>query len=163
MFTCLSENDYMDTLQDFDLILFGGTGDLAMRKLLPALYRRFVAGMFPPTARVVGVARRERTREAYQADVEQSCREHAQAAFDDAKWREFAAHLHYLAVDASQPESFAALEGFLRGREPVTRIFFLSLAPTLFAGTCDAIGAAGLRSEEHTSELQSRENLVCRL
>jgi len=67
----------MEKLQDFDLVLFGGTGDLAMRKLLPALYRRFVAGQFPPGARVVGVARGERTREAYQAEVEQSCREHA--------------------------------------------------------------------------------------
>src|SRR5690606_22638063 len=144
MFTPLSENDYMETLQDFDLILFGGTGDLAMRKLLPALYRRFAAGQFPPQARVIGVARGERSREAYQAEVEASCREHAQAVFDEAVWRDFAARLHYLAVDASQPESFAALSDFLRGREAVTRVFFLSMAPTLFASTCDAIGAAGL-------------------
>ena len=40
----------METLQDFDLILFGGTGDLAMRKLLPALYRRFAAGQLPSRA-----------------------------------------------------------------------------------------------------------------
>ena len=52
----------MEMLEDFDLVLFGGTGDLAMRKLLPALYRRFAAGQFPPQARVVGVARGERSR-----------------------------------------------------------------------------------------------------
>ncbi len=134
----------MEMLEDFDLVLFGGTGDLAMRKLLPALYRRFAAGQFPPQARVVGVARGERSREAYQAEVEQSCREHAQAVFDEAVWREFAARLHYLAVDASQPETFVALTEFLRGREDAWRIFFLSMAPTLFAATCDAIGGAGL-------------------
>ena len=144
MFTSLSENDYMETLQDFDLILFGGTGDLAMRKLLPALYRRFVAGQFPPDARVIGVARGERSREAYQAQVEQSCRDHAQAAFDEDKWQQFAARLHYMAVDSSRPQSFTALVECLRGREEVIRIFFLSLAPTLFASTCDGIGAAGL-------------------
>jgi glucose-6-phosphate 1-dehydrogenase len=134
----------METLQDFDLVLFGGTGDLAMRKLLPALYRRFAAGQFPATARIVGVARGERSRDAYLAEVEKSCREHAQAVFSGEQWLQFAQLLHYLAVDASQPESFAALADFLRGREEVTRIFFLSMAPTLFAGTCDAIGACGL-------------------
>jgi glucose-6-phosphate 1-dehydrogenase len=140
----LTQNELMETLQDFDLVLFGGTGDLAMRKLLPALYRRFVAGQFPAGARVAGVARGERSREAFQSEVEQSCRQHAAGSFDDAKWAGFAAHLHYLAVDASRPESFGVLTEFLRGREHVTRIFFFSTAPTLFMGISDAIGAAGL-------------------
>jgi glucose-6-phosphate 1-dehydrogenase len=138
----------MDALQDFDLVLFGGTGDLAMRKLLPALYRRFVAGQFPPGARVVGVARGERTSEAYRTEVEQSCRAHAAEAFDAAKWNAFAPHLHYLAADGARPASFAGLATFLRGREPVTRIFFLSTAPTLFAGICDAIGSTGLATPQ---------------
>jgi glucose-6-phosphate 1-dehydrogenase len=144
MFGVLAENGAMEKLQDFDLVLFGGTGDLAMRKLLPAMYRRYLAGQFAPGARIVGVARGERSREAYQAQVEHSCREHAAEGFDAARWAGFAAHLHYLTVDAARPESFAALAQLLRGREPVTRIFFLSTAPTLFAATCDAIGAAGL-------------------
>jgi len=144
MLGALAENDHMETLQDFDLVLFGGTGDLAMRKLLPALYRRFVAGQFPTQARVVGVARGERSREAYQAEVEQSCREHAQAVFNEERWAGFASRLHYQALDASQPGSFSALADLLRGREEVTRIFFLSTSPTLFARTCDGIGSAGL-------------------
>jgi glucose-6-phosphate 1-dehydrogenase len=139
-----AQNDWMETLQEFDLILFGGTGDLAMRKLLPALYRRFLAGQFPPGARVVGVARGERSREAYQAEVKQRCRDHAAEGFDAERWAAFASRLHYLAVDASRAASFGALADFLRGRESVVRIFFLSTAPTLFAATCDAIGAAGL-------------------
>jgi glucose-6-phosphate 1-dehydrogenase len=134
----------MEKLGDFDLVLFGGTGDLAMRKLLPALYRRFIAGQFPPDARVVGVARGERSREAYQSEVEQSCRQHASEGFDDATWAAFTGHLHYLAADGARPESFRALAEFLRGREAATRIFFLSTAPSLFAGICDAIGSAGL-------------------
>lgn len=134
----------MEKLQDFDLVLFGGTGDLAMRKLLPALYRRFIAGQFPPHARVVGVARGERSREAYQAEVEQSCRKHAHEGFDDGTWAAFAGHLYYHAADGAQAASFRALGDFLHGREAVTRIFFLSTAPTLFAGICDAIGSMGL-------------------
>jgi glucose-6-phosphate 1-dehydrogenase len=148
MFVPLSENDYMETLRDFDLVLFGGTGDLAMRKLLPAMYRRHAAGQFPATARILGVARGERSRESYIAEVEKSCREHAQAVFDASQWQGFAQMLHYAAVDVSRPESFGALAAFLQGREEVARIFFLSMAPSLFAGACDAIGAAGLATPE---------------
>ena len=144
----LSQNAVMETLQDFDLVLFGGTGDLAMRKLLPALYRRYVAGQFPPGARIVGIARGGRSREAFQAEVAARCRQHAAESFDEAKWAGFAGHLHYLAVDAGRAESFDALAGFLRGREQVTRIFFLSTAPTLFIGISDAIGAAGLATPQ---------------
>jgi glucose-6-phosphate 1-dehydrogenase len=148
MLRSVAENAVVEALQDFDLVLFGGTGDLAMRKLLPALYRRFVAGQFPPGARIVGVARGERSREDYHDQVQQSCRAHAANAFDATQWNAFAARLHYLAADGSRPGSFAGLVDFLRGREAVTRIFFLSTAPTLFAGICDAIGAHGLATPQ---------------
>ena len=59
-------------LPDFDLVLFGGTGDLAMRKLLPALFRRYLAGQFPAHARIVGVARSNIGRDDYLAQVEES-------------------------------------------------------------------------------------------
>jgi glucose-6-phosphate 1-dehydrogenase len=144
MLQSVKDNAGMETLQDFDLVLFGGTGDLAMRKLLPALYRRYVAGQFPAGARVIGVARGERTREAYLADVEQSCQRHVTPAFDEAKWQEFASRLHYIAADAARPESFEALADILRGREAVVRIFFLSTAPSLFMDISKAIGAAGI-------------------
>ncbi len=134
----------MQKLQAFDLVLFGGTGDLALRKLLPALYRRFVAGQFPEGARVVGVARGALTREAYHAQVEARCRDHAEAGFDGGQWAAFAERLYYVAADGARPDSFGDLAQFLQGREAFTRIFFLSTAPTLFAGICDQIGAAGL-------------------
>jgi len=134
----------MTTWQSFDLVLFGGTGDLAMRKLLPALYRRYVAGLFPADARIGGVARGDLTREAYIARVESGCRNHAGDGGDPAKWEAFAQHLHYVRADGSDPASFGALQGFLQGRESVQRIFFLSTAPTLFAAICDQIGHFGL-------------------
>jgi glucose-6-phosphate 1-dehydrogenase len=134
----------MEALQSFDLILFGGTGDLAMRKLLPALFRRHQAGQFAADSRIVGVARSALSREIYLSQVEACCRQHAQEEFDPTRWQRFAQHLHYVSADASRPESFAALHRQLAGREAMTRIFFLSTAPTLFAGICDQIGAAGL-------------------
>ncbi len=134
----------METLQAFDLVLFGGTGDLAMRKLLPALFRRFVAGQFPVQARVIGVARGELTRDAYRALVETSCRDHADEGFEVAQWAAFVERLHYVSADGARPDSFGELAALLRGREAFTRIFFLSTAPTLFADICDQIGKAGI-------------------
>jgi glucose-6-phosphate 1-dehydrogenase len=140
----MPENASMATWQSFDLVLFGGTGDLAMRKLLPALYRRFVAGMFPPDARIVGVARSPLTRDAYLQQVAEQCGIHAGEGVDTSLWASFAAHLFYLSADGAKPDSFGALQEFLRGREAVQRIFFLSTAPTLFAAICDQIGRHGL-------------------
>jgi glucose-6-phosphate 1-dehydrogenase len=134
----------MEKLQAFDLVLFGGTGDLAMRKLLPALYRRFVAGQFPAEARVVGVARGDLSVDAYRAQVEASCRDHARDGFDAAQWAAFAGKLYFVRADAARPDSFGDLAQFLRGRESLTRIFFLSTSPTLFADICDQIGKAGI-------------------
>jgi len=136
----LPENEFMTTWQSFDLVLFGGTGDLAMRKLLPALYRRFVAGLFPQDARIVGVARSALSREAYLAQIEAGCRNHAEDGGDAAKWQSFTRHLFYVSADGDKPESFGELKEFLQGRESVQRIFFLSTAPTLFAAICDQIG-----------------------
>jgi glucose-6-phosphate 1-dehydrogenase len=134
----------MPTLQSFDLVLFGGTGDLAMRKLLPALYRRFLAQQFPADARVIGVARAALTREAYLALVEASCRDHASEGFDPAQWAAFSQLLHYVSADGARPDSFGPLRDSLQGRDAIQRIFFLSTAPTLFAGICDAVGKFGL-------------------
>ncbi len=140
----MAENARMAVWQSFDLVLFGGTGDLAMRKLLPALYCRFVAGLFPPEARIVGVARSALTREAYLEQVQAHCRDHTGSGFDATQWGAFAQHLHYVSADGAKPDSFGVLRDFLQGREAVQRVFFLSTAPTLFAAICDQIGHFGL-------------------
>jgi glucose-6-phosphate 1-dehydrogenase len=103
-----------------------------------------VAGQFPADARVVGVARGALSREAYLAQVEATCRDQAMAEFGPVPWAAFAARLFYISVDASRPESFQPLTQFLEGRNAITRIFFLSTAPTLFADICDQIGKAGI-------------------
>jgi glucose-6-phosphate 1-dehydrogenase len=131
-------------MQPFDLVLFGGTGDLAMRKLLPALYRRHLAGQIPAGTRLLGVARADLAREAWVAQVREGCDRYNMGGIDAAQWVKFADCLHYLSADAARPDSFGALAAFLAGREAVTRVFFLSTAPSLFAGICDQIGHFGL-------------------
>ena len=131
-------------LPDFDLVLFGGTGDLAMRKLLPALYRRFLAGQFPAHARIVGVARSELSREAYIAQVEQSCKKYISSGIDAARWAEFSRALDYASVDVGNAADFARLEAKLAQQIAGVRVFFLSMAPALFERTCANLATSGL-------------------
>jgi glucose-6-phosphate 1-dehydrogenase len=131
-------------LPDFDLVLFGGTGDLAMRKLLPALFRRFLAGQFPKQARIVGVARAKLEREAYIAQVEQACRKYIPAGMDAARWTEFSRTLDYTPVDANSPEGFEKLAAKLAQQSASVRVFFLSMAPALFEMTCTNLAHAKL-------------------
>ncbi|HEX7012412.1 MAG TPA: glucose-6-phosphate dehydrogenase [Steroidobacteraceae bacterium] len=123
----------MSALPTFDLVLFGGTGDLAMRKLLPALYRRRHAGQIGPESRVIGAARSDLSREQYLSQVEASCRKHLGDEFEPGKWRQFAEHLTYLKLDANEDDDFNQLQKVLRGCDEHIRVFFLSTGPELFA------------------------------
>ena len=131
-------------LPDFDLVLFGGTGDLAMRKLLPALFRRFLAGQFPIRARIVGVARAKIERDAYVAQVEQSCKKIMATGIDPKRWTEFTRTLDYASLDATNPGDFSNLAAKLAQGGAETRIFFLSMAPALFEATCTNLAASNL-------------------
>ena len=134
----------MQPLPTFDLVLFGGTGDLAMRKLLPALYRRKASGHLSPKSRVLGVARSELSREDYLAQVQASCQTHLGKDYDDKRWAEFSQHVDYLKVDASSAEDFAGLAQKLKGCDDHERAFFLSTAPDLFAAICEGLSRHGL-------------------
>ena len=128
----------------FDLVLFGGTGDLAMRKLLPALYRRFGDGLIAPGSRIIAVARSAHSREEYRQRAEAACRQYLGADYRADSWAKFAPVLHYVRVDATVTTDYRALAAELADRDGVVRIFFLSTAPDLFTAICREIAAAGI-------------------
>ena len=129
----------------FDMLLFGATGDLALRKLVPALYRRHLAGHFGTGARIVGVARTAQTREAYIAQIEETCRKYLKPEeFTPERWKSFTALVEYVTIDATQPEDFRKLATLLEGRDDVVRVFFLATAPSLFTHVCTNLASAGL-------------------
>lgn len=134
----------MQAMPEFDLVLFGGTGDLAMRKLLPAMYRRFAAGQLPPGSRVIGVARTEASRQEYIAQAEASCRTYLKEEFNENTWRGFAEAVEYLGIDATSAPGVANLKDLLQGRESTIRVFFLSTAPDLFSSIVNALAANNL-------------------
>jgi glucose-6-phosphate 1-dehydrogenase len=129
----------------FDLVLFGGTGDLAWRKLLPALFQAHRHGHLPAGGRIIGVARDTHDDASYRAliasrlaQVEGEKRPSAE------EFERFAQHLHYLRMDLAQPQDYARLASLLRARQADTAIFYLATAPTLFTTVCEQLGAAGL-------------------
>jgi len=134
----------MQLLPTFDLVLFGGTGDLAMRKLLPALFWRTACGQVTADSRIIGAARGELSREDYLAQVRASCETHLGEEFDAKVWDGFAQRLSYAKVDAKQDDDFAGLARTLAGRENHIRVFFLSTAPDLFAPICEGLARHSL-------------------
>ncbi len=91
----------MAILPTFDMLLFGGTGDLVTRKLLPALYRRHADGQVSEESRIFGIARSGLTREVYIGHAETACREFLGTEFDAVKWQAFSKLIEYIKVDAA--------------------------------------------------------------
>jgi glucose-6-phosphate 1-dehydrogenase len=128
----------------FDLVLFGGTGDLAMRKILPALYRRHMDRQINARSRIVAIARSELSRAEFASRAHEACRQHLNADFQETRWTEFEACLDYVKVDATHSPDYRGLAASLDGRAEVTRLFFLSTGPDLFAAICRELSAAGI-------------------
>ncbi|RDJ99687.1 glucose-6-phosphate dehydrogenase [Paraburkholderia lacunae] len=128
----------------FAFVLFGGTGDLAMRKILPALYAAHRDGMLAQDGRIVSVAQTALDGSSYLQWVDEHVKPHIPGApTDDAVWRSFLDRIGYVALDASQPEAFSSLRdtlGALRGQ----RIFYLATGPSLFVPICRALASVGL-------------------
>jgi glucose-6-phosphate 1-dehydrogenase len=126
------------------MLLFGGTGDLVTRKLLPALYRRYAAGQVSAQSRIFGVARTALSRTEYLFQAERACREFLGKEFDVPQWAGFSSLLNYVKLDAAVAADYAALTTMLQGRDDVVRVFFFSTASNLFAVICGNLAKAGV-------------------
>ncbi|MGB5864651.1 MAG: glucose-6-phosphate dehydrogenase [Sulfitobacter sp.] len=128
----------------FDLVIFGGTGDLARRKILPGLFRRFCAGQMPAQARVIGAARSDLDTAQYRemvrdAIVEFSGVEDGNADHLDA----FLARLEYIAIDARGTQGWKELQTMMAGTDRVEAYYF-SVAPALFGDIAERLQKWGM-------------------
>ena len=115
----------------FDLVIFGGTGDLARRKILPGLYRRFRSGQMPAGARIIGAARSDLDQAGYQAMVADAIAEFGGDEKTDKDCiAKFLAQLDYTAIDAKGEAGWDILAKMVRG--DVVQAFYFSVAPSLF-------------------------------
>ncbi len=132
-------------VDSFDLVVFGGTGDLARRKLIPALYHRLRDGQMPHDARIIAAARTDLTTADYRALMDDALREHLPEAEIDAKTRRaFLATLSFVAIDAQSEDGWADLAAILNERPNAVRAFYLGVAPAMFGPIAARLAAAGL-------------------
>jgi glucose-6-phosphate 1-dehydrogenase len=131
--------------EPFALVIFGATGDLAARKLLPALAHLWQGGFLPGNFVLVGVGRRDKDDAAFRADVRQ--------ALPPGEWDGFLGHIHYQRADFTTPEALCGLAGRLRELErghglPGNRLFYLATDPAYFAPLVEGLDAAGLSEHD---------------
>jgi len=128
----------------FDLVIFGGTGDLARRKILPALFRRYCVGQMPKDARIIGAARSDMTDDGYRGMVQDAIREFVGGtACEDGSLDSFIDRLSYVKVDATGEEGWAELTQKVVSVDRVEAYYF-SVAPSLFGPLAERLQSHGL-------------------
>ena len=131
----------------FDLVLFGGTGDLTWRKLMPALFQAMRHNKLPEGGRILAVARDERSDEAYRAFIRERFAEvEASKRPTDEEFERFASMLFYRRMDLSKPEHYAGLKAWVDARGADTVVLFLATSPYLFPVICEQLGNANLNA-----------------
>lgn len=130
----------------FDLVFFGGTGDLTWRKLMPALFQAFRHGKLPPNGRILAVARDKTIDDAkYRAWLKERFQDVVEYKRpSDEEFARFAALLHYTPMDLSHPEDYGKLKQWLQERNADTAVLYLATSPHLFPQICEQLGQAGL-------------------
>ena len=134
-----------------DFTVFGGTGDLALRKLLPALYLRDLEDQLPLDTRIIALSRAELDDAGYRAEVRTAITTHvAEADLDDAALDRLLARVHHVSLDIERPDDWHLLHGLLKDRprqESTVRVFYLAVAPSLFGSICQQLESIGLVNE----------------
>ena len=143
------------TPQPCSLVIFGGSGDLARRKLLPALYNLALDGVLPAHFAVIGIGRREMSDAAYRSFAREGSERFSRRPLDATHWQDFERSVYYLRGSLDDPATYRALETRLQDVEaecgvPGNRIFYLSIPPSLFRTGIEQLRASGLgaQSEE---------------
>jgi len=131
------------------LIIFGASGDLTQRKLVPALYQMKRERRLPPQLTIVGFARREWSHDYFREQMREGVEEFGSGLGSELLWEEFAKGLFYFSGDIDRPESYQKLKEFLseldeqRGTRE-NRVFYLSVAPKFFSEAIQQLGAANM-------------------
>ena len=135
----------------FDLVVFGGTGDLAMRKLLPGLYHRDHDGQLLAESRIIGASRSDIGRKAYVDTVEAAIRTHIpKSQIDGDVLTRFLRRLDHVALDVTTPAGWKKLSATVSrsGKSNDVRVFYLSTAPRLFGGIAAMLNEYGLITKD---------------
>ena len=141
------------------IVIFGASGDLAARKLIPALFNLYRNGGLPHPFRIVGCARTPMDHEEFRAKFEE--RLAPDETVKRSQWHDFAPLLHYQSVDYDDITSFTKLAGYLKKLDNVSktggnRVYYLAIPPILYETVVRHLGEAGMAGEEQDGSGWSR-------
>lgn len=127
-------------VEPFDYVVFGGTGDLAERKLLPALYHRQLAGQLTEPTRIIGASRSPMTDAEYREFAHKALKEFLKPdELEESQVKRFLDRLHYVSVDAKDDKGWDTLKKLLDTGKDIVRAFYLAVSPSIFGDIADKI------------------------
>ncbi|MGB0595469.1 MAG: glucose-6-phosphate dehydrogenase [Rubripirellula sp.] len=132
------------------IVIFGASGDLTSRKLIPAIYRLFAKSRLPTGSRIVGVSRSEFEHEEWRKMLRESTEQFAGDQFDAETWNAFSQFIFYQSGDINSSQDFRKLAKFLEDVEPDNgcgRVYYLSTMPQLYEVAIKQLGEAGLADD----------------
>ncbi|MCF6344266.1 MAG: glucose-6-phosphate dehydrogenase [Devosiaceae bacterium] len=127
-------------VKPFDYVVFGATGDLTYKKLIPALYHRFADGQFDEQSKIIGIARSNWNDEQFRSFVKKSINEFIdKPLIEEDVLKRFISCFSYIANDINSDKGWAELGEHLRDDKNIIRAFYLAVPPSIFAPICDNI------------------------
>jgi glucose-6-phosphate 1-dehydrogenase len=128
------------------VVIFGASGDLTQRKLLPALYNSFSKGRLPFGLRIVGFARRAYTDDSIRTRFKEGVQKFSSESFDEKLWQQFATKVSYFQGDLNTLEDFRGLKKYLNTLEngSAHRLYYLATAPSFYIDVTASLGEAGM-------------------
>ena len=132
-------------VEDFDMVVFGATGDLTLRKLIPALYHRFKDGQFGSACRIIGAARSDLNDDSYRERASRALQEHVKPGdLPAATLAAFLQVVFYARVDGSKTDGWEQMQAVFKDAPDRVRVFYLATSPNLYGAVCKNLQAQGL-------------------
>ncbi|MFW5709080.1 MAG: glucose-6-phosphate dehydrogenase [Chloroflexota bacterium] len=137
------------TCEPASVVIFGASGDLTQRKLIPALYNLYLKERLPADFRVIGVSRTEYSHEEFREKVKSGVKDYSGDSYDADQWKAFSQQLFYMPGNAKQVDDYRRLQDFLDEDEATkaNRLYYLSTAPSLYVPTLENLKEAGMTDE----------------
>jgi glucose-6-phosphate 1-dehydrogenase len=131
------------------IVIFGASGDLTQRKLVPALYNLHRKGRLPEQFNIVGASRTPLSHEAFRTQVKEGVQNFSKETYSDDFWKKFAEHVWYSPGDASKSNDLEKINAFLKEKENgvSNRLYYLSVTPTLYPSIIVNLGQQGMAEE----------------
>ncbi len=132
-------------VEPFTILVFGATGDLSRRKILPALMQRCIAGQLPDEARIIGVARRKLSRDDFRGMAHDALTEHVPAKdMKDGSLERFLNRIHYVSADGTSDGGWSDIKALVAENPDHIKVIYLATTPDLFGPIAEKVGQHGL-------------------